>query len=161
MRLWKMMQKSSDVLQAKAIFAPPLEIKQGTELPKSREQFSTWITSEANPRFTTVIVNRLWKRAFGIGLIEPLDDMNDNTESSNPKLLAYLEKIMASVDYDVKEFMRVLYSMDLFTRESVKDDHKGVETYFFAGPPLQKMTGEQIWDSLVTLVYNIDSAEQF
>ncbi|MAK47377.1 MAG: hypothetical protein CMI24_09070 [Opitutae bacterium] len=145
--------KPGDVLQAKAIFAPPLEIKQGTELPKSREQFSTWITSEANPRFTTVIVNRLWKRAFGIGLIEPLDDMNDNTESSNPKLLAYLEKIMASVDYDVKEFMRVLYSMDLFTRESVKDDHKGVETYYFAGPPLQRMTGEQIWDSLVTLAY--------
>ena len=152
--------KPGDVLQAKAIFAPPLEIKK-TELPKSREQFSTWITSEANPRFTTVIVNRLWKRAFGIGLIEPLDDMNDNTESSNPKLLAYLEKIMASVDYDVKEFMRVLYSMDLFTRESVKDDHKGVETYYFAGPPLQRMTGEQIWDSLVTLVYNnIDSPER-
>ena len=91
-------------------------------------------------------------------MIEPVDDMNDNTQSSNPKLLAYLEKIMASIDYDVKEFMRVLYSMDLFTRDSVKDDHKGVETFYFAGPPLQRMKGEQIWDSLVTLVYNdIDS----
>ena len=116
------------------------------------------MTSEANPRFTTVIVNRLWKRAYGIGLIEPIDDMNDNTQSSNPKLLEYLEKIMASVDYDVKEFMRVLYSMDLFTRESVKDDYESPETFYFAGPPLQRMTGEQIWDSLVTLVYNdIDS----
>ena len=153
--------KPGDTLHAKAIFAPPLKIEQGTELPKSREQFSKWITAEANPRFTTVIVNRLWKRAYGIGLIEPVDDMNDNTQSSNPKLLAYLEKIMASVDYDVKEFMRVLYSMDLFTRDSVKDDHKGVETFYFSGPPLQRMTGEQIWDSLVTLVYNnIDSAER-
>jgi hypothetical protein len=150
-----------DVLHAKAIFAPPLEIKKGTELPKSREQFSKWITSEANPRFTTVVVNRLWKRAFGIGLIEPVDDMNDMTESSNPELLAYLEKIMASVDYDVKEFMRVLYSMDLFTRDSVKDDYESPETFYFAGPPLQRMTGEQIWDSLVTLVYNnIDSPER-
>ena len=154
--------KPGDTLHAKAIFAPPLKIEQGTELPKSRKQFAEWITSEANPRFTTVIVNRLWKRAFGIGLIEPVDDMNDMTESSNPKLLAYLEKIMASVDYDVKEFMRVLYSMDLFTRDSVKDDHKGVETFYFAGPPLQRMTGEQIWDSLVTLVYNdIDSPDRF
>ena len=154
--------KPGDTLHAKAIFAPPLKIEQGTELPKSRKQFAEWITSEANPRFTTVIVNRLWKRAFGIGLIEPVDDMNDNTQSSNPKLLAYLEKIMASVDYDVKEFMRVLYSMDLFTRDSVKDDHKGVETFYFAGPPLQRMTGEQIWDSLVTLVYNdIDSPDRF
>ena len=53
-------------------------------------------------------------------------------QNHNPKLLAYLE-IMASVDYDVKEFMRVLYSMDLFTIDSVKDDHKGVETFYFAG----------------------------
>ena len=139
-----------------------LLIEKTDTLPQSRKQFAEWITSEANPRFTTVIVNRLWKRAFGIGLIEPVDDMNDNTESSNPKLLAYLEKIMASVDYDVKEFMRVLYSMDLFTRDSVKDDHKGVETFYFAGPPLQRMKGEQIWDSLVTLVYNdIDSPDRF
>ena len=154
--------KPGDTLHAKAIFAPPLKIEQGTELPKSREQFANWITSEANPRFTTVIVNRLWKRAFGIGLIEPLDDMNDMTESSNPKLLAYLEKIIASDDYDVKEFMRVLYSMDLFTRDSVKDDYASPETFYFAGPPLQRMTGEQIWDSLVTLVYNdIDSPDRF
>jgi hypothetical protein len=154
--------KPGDTLHAKAIFAPPLKIEQGTDLPKSRKQFAEWITSEANPRFTTVIVNRLWKRAFGIGLIEPVDDMNDNTESSNPKLLGYLEKIMASVDYDVKEFMRVLYSMDLFTRDSVKDDYASPETFYFAGPPLQRMTGEQIWDSLVTLVYNdIDSPERF
>lgn len=153
--------KPGDTLHAKAIFAPPLKIEQGTKLPQSRKQFSEWITSEANPRFTTVIVNRLWKRAFGIGLIEPVDDMNDMTESSNPKLLAYLEKIMASVDYDVKEFMRVLYSMDLFTRDSVKDDYESMETFYFAGPPLQRMTGEQIWDSLVTLVYNnIDSPER-
>jgi len=147
-----------DILQAKAIFAPPLEIEKGIKNPQSRRQFAEWMTSEANPRFTTVIVNRLWKRAYGIGLIEPIDDMNDNTQSSNPKLLEYLEKIMASVDYDVKEFMRVLYSMDLFTRESVKDDYESPETFYFAGPPLQRMTGEQIWDSLVTLVYNdIDS----
>ena len=147
-----------DILQAKAIFAPPLEIEKGIGDPQSRRQFAEWMTSEANPRFTTVIVNRLWKRAYGIGLIEPIDDMNDNTQSSNPKLLEYLEKIMASVDYDVKEFMRVLYSMDLFTRESVKDDYESPETFYFAGPPLQRMTGEQIWDSLVTLVYNnIDS----
>ena len=153
--------KPGDTLHAKAIFAPPLKIEQGTKLPQSRKQFSEWITSEANPRFTTVIVNRLWKRAFGIGLIEPVDDMNDMTESSNPELLAYLEKIMASVDYDVKEFMRVLYSMDLFTRDSVKDDYESPETFYFAGPPLQRMTGEQIWDSLVTLVYNnIDSPER-
>lgn len=150
-----------DILQAKAIFAPPLKIEKGIKNPESRKQFAEWITSEANPRFTTVIVNRLWKRAFGLGLIEPIDDMNDATESSNPELLEYLEKIMASVDYDIKEFMRVLYSMELFARESVKDDYESPETYYFAGPPLQRMSAEQIWDSLVTLVYNdIDSADR-
>jgi hypothetical protein len=37
---------------------------------------------------------------------------------------------------------------------SLKEDYKSLEEYSFAGPLLRRMTGEQVWDSLVTLVYN-------
>ena len=30
------------------------------------------MTSPQNPRFTKVVVNRLWKKIFGRGLVEPL-----------------------------------------------------------------------------------------
>ena len=50
--------------------------------------FGDWLTAAENSRFTKVIVNRLWKQAFGIGLSEPIDELTDQTPISNPELLA-------------------------------------------------------------------------
>ncbi len=49
--------------------------------------FAEWMTSPDNPRFTTVIANRLWKRVFGLGLIEPVDEITDSTVAMNPPLM--------------------------------------------------------------------------
>ena len=52
----------------------------------SREIYAAWLTDPDNPRFATVIANRLWKQAMGIGLIEPVDIIEEGTEGSNPEL---------------------------------------------------------------------------
>lgn len=146
-----------DIVTAKAIFTPKPILNKGAE-PKSRYIFADWLTSEDNPRFTTMIANRLWKHVFGAGLIEPIDTMMDDTTPSNPELMTYIERLMVSVDYDMKEYLRILLNTDLFRRRALRDDFKSLEEYSFAGPMVRRMTGEQIWDSLVTLVYNdIDS----
>lgn len=153
--------KPGDVVTAKAIFTPKPVLDFNKEDPKSRIALAEWITSADNPRFTTMISNRLFKHVFGAGLIEPIDTMMDSTVPSNPKLMKYLERLMVSVDYDMKEYLRILLSTDLFQRKSLKEDYKSLEEYTFAGPMLRRMTGEQLWDSLVTLVYNnIDSPER-
>jgi len=147
-----------DTVAAKAIFTPkPIEKTQG----KSRKIFADWITSKDNPRFTTMIANRVWKRIFGAGLIEPIDTMMDDTIANNQKLMKYLERLMVSVNYDLREYERILLNTQLFQRESKKQDYKTLEEYSFEGPILRRMTGEQLWDSLVTLVYNdIDSKDR-
>ncbi len=150
-----------DEVFAKAIFTPKPVINHESNDAKSRTIFSEWITSKDNPRFTTIIANRVWKQIFGAGLIEPIDTMMDNTIASNPKLMKYLERIMVSVNYDLKEYQRVLLNTKLFGRESKKEDYKNLEEYAFQGPILRRMKGEQLWDSLVSLVYNnIDEKER-
>lgn len=150
--------KPGDTVFAKAIFTPePTETTQG----ESRKVFADWMTSKDNPRFTTMIANRIWKQIFGAGLIEPIDSMMDDTLASNEKLMKYLERLMVSVNYDLREYQRILLNTKLFQRESKKQDYKSLEEYSFEGPILRRMTGEQLWDSLVTLVYNdIDSRER-
>jgi len=143
-----------DIINAKAIFTPRPIIDLNAKDPKSRLVFSQWITSEDNPRFTTMIANRLWKHVFGAGVIEPIDTMMDDTIPNNPELMKYLERLMVSVDYDMKEYLRILLNTNLFQRKVLKEDFKSLEEYTFAGPMIRRMTGEQIWDSLVTLVYN-------
>jgi hypothetical protein len=140
-----------DTVMAKAIFTPnPTETTQG----ESRKVFADWIASKDNPRFTTMIANRVWKRIFGAGLIEPIDTMMDDTIANNQKLMKYLERLIVSVNYDLREYERILLNTRLFQRESKKQDYKTLEEYDFEGPILRRMTGEQLWDSLVTLVYN-------
>jgi hypothetical protein len=143
-----------DEVYAKAIFTPKPVFDPKLPNSESRVVFSEWLTSEDNPRFTTMIANRLWKHVFGAGLIEPIDTMMDDTLPSNPVLMTYLERLMVSVDYDIKEYLRILVNTRLFQREVLKQDFKSLEEYSFAGPMIRRMTGEQLWDSLVTLVYN-------
>ena len=147
-----------DTVYAKAIFTP----KPTTDIKgESRKIFADWISSKDNPRFTTMIANRVWKQIFGAGLIEPIDSMMDDTVANNQPLMKYLERLMVSVDYDLREYKRILVNTKLFQRESKKQDYKTLEEYNFEGPVLRRMSGEQLWDSLVTLVYSdIDKKER-
>ncbi len=40
-----------------------------------RAELSEWLTSKDNPYFAKSYVNRLWGYLFGVGIIEPLDDL--------------------------------------------------------------------------------------
>lgn len=117
---------------------------------QTRSAFADWVASDANERFATVIANRYWKRTFGRALIEPLDDLRDDTQASNPELMAYLQRLVVDLDYDLRAFERVLMHTQLFQREVAAGEDDGVAR--FDGPYLRRMAAEQFWDSLLTLV---------
>ncbi len=122
-----------------------------------RQAFAVWMTSKENPRFTVNLVNRLWKRAFGLAQIEPVDNIPGDLggQAQNYELLKFLEDTMHELDYDVRGFMRVLYNTDAYQREAchVSPTLTQIDRgeYHFAEPVLRRMTAEQLWDSLVTL----------
>jgi hypothetical protein len=113
--------------------------------------FAEWLTSPENPRFSKVIANRLWKRAFGIGLIEPVDDLKDNTVAANAPLMDYLEDLIVSLDYDLQAFQRIVYKTKAYQREASLEEPVPGAPWHFAGPILRRMSAEQIWDSLVAM----------
>ena len=79
--------KAGETIQPKAMFGHEADISGN---PTRLDAFAKWMTSPENPRFTTVIANRMWKKAFGVGLIEPVDEMTDSTVPSNNELMEYL-----------------------------------------------------------------------
>ena len=167
-------------LKANTIFGLAVELDENFQEKGSRASYASWLASPDNPRFTLVIANRLWKTVFGIGLIEPVDNLFDDTLATDPELMLHLEKIMVALDYDTKEFLRILYNTQSFQREAVsreitardaKDEtmpievqhvisgpypdnpKRGAVPYFYQGPVVERMSGEQLWDSLVSLNY--------
>jgi hypothetical protein len=130
----------------------------GPEIPsledptERKNAYADWLTSPDNPRFTRVIVNRLWKRAFGHGVFEPVDNLTDRTEINQPELLRFLESLMQELDYDIRAFQNVLFHTQLFRREMHREDHSMGMKFHFTGPLLKRMSAEQIWDSITTLI---------
>lgn len=140
--------KPKDVVQAAVMFGKPISLAKDTN---AIQAFSQWLTSKENPRFTTVIVNRMWKKVFGLALIEPLDEIMDHSTASNPELEFFLERQMIALKYDMKAYLKMLLNTETFARASTKEVAMG-EPYYFQGPVFRRMSSEQVWDSIVTLV---------
>ena len=119
----------------------------------SRTALAGWMTSPKNPLFAKVIANRMWARTFGAGVVHPLDDWKKDTEPVHPELMVQLEKLMVALDFDLRQFERVLVHTRLFEREAPANDPAPGEPVTFRGPVLRRMTAEQMWDSLLTLVF--------
>lgn len=139
--------KPGDMVKAKTIFGD-----RASGVRDAREHYGEWLTSSQNPRFTTVIANRLWKRALGMGLIEPVDDYKDETSASNPALMKYLSDQMVQMRFDTKKMLRAIYNSRTYQREATRAEVAEDAPYYFPGPILRRMSAEQIWDSICTLV---------
>lgn len=140
--------KPGDLMKPKPIFGSAPEINSGTD---SAEVFARWMTSTENERFTKVIVNRLWKKLFGLALIEPLDDMTDETRAALPEVQTHLEKLMISLGYDMRAFLAVVANTKAYQSAVLREEIANGEVCHFQGPVLRRMTAEQIWDSVVAL----------
>jgi Protein of unknown function (DUF1549)/Protein of unknown function (DUF1553)/SLA1 homology domain 1, SHD1 len=121
-----------------------------------RTEFADWMTSPENPRFAMTIANRMWKRAFGVGVREPVTDMDDPKLSVNPPLLHHLSAEMVRLDFDLKQFMRLLYNTQTYQREATSYELTDSTPYLFPGPILRRLSAEQAWDSCATLVVGQD-----
>lgn len=141
--------KPNETINALAIFNGNIRTKKSES---TRDAYARWITARDNPRFTTVIVNRLWAKTFGAPLIDPIDSMTSDSEAVMPELLAFLEYKMRQYDYDLKQFQRILLNTELYSRATIVDDLIEGDAYHFEGPVLSRMSAEQFWDSLMTLI---------
>ncbi len=131
----------------------PVPVKHDEKL---REQFAKWMTSPENPRFAMTIANRLWKHIFGVGVKEPVTDLDDPSASVNPALLHHLATEMVRLKFDLKQFLRVLCNTQTYQREATSHELADNTPYLFPGPILRRMTSEQAWDSCATLVIGAD-----
>jgi hypothetical protein len=147
--------KANDAVTAKPIFGAEAKINKG-DSPGA--VFAKWLTAPENPRFAKNIANRIWKKAFGIGLIEPANDIRDESECSNQELLDYLTSELIRLKYDVRELQRIICHTRTWQRGAQVREATDEGLYQFPGPTLRRMTAEQLWDSLLTMaVYNFES----
>ena len=142
--------KPGEVIQPETLFG---EKVRNVAPGKRRDAFAAWLTSRDNPYFTKVIANRLWDRVFGHGLVDPLDDWKEDSTSAHPEVLAYLETTMKGANYDLRQFLRILYRTRLFQRSCLEEEPDMGVPLAFRGPVLTRMSAEQLHDSFLVLFH--------
>ncbi|MGJ8634704.1 MAG: DUF1549 domain-containing protein [Luteolibacter sp.] len=116
-----------------------------------RAEFAEWVVSGTDDQFSGVIANRMWQKIMGKGIYEPVDDYRDPKETVHPELTSYLANLMDQMDYDLNAFQHVLMLTKTFQFATNPNPSVLTEGDDFHGRKIERLTAEQIWDSLITL----------
>jgi hypothetical protein len=111
-----------------------------------RQTLADWVTSKKNPYFAKATVNRVWAHMFGIGLVEPVDEMvgGQDTKIHHAELLNELAKEFADHKYDLKYLFEAIAGSKAYQLAS---RGSGPAT-LYSRQLLRGLTGEQLYDSL-------------
>src|SRR5262249_28716591 len=118
------------------------------EKDDARALLAEWVTRKDNPYFARVTVNRVWAYLFGVGLVDPVDEMvGAGNARRHPELLDDLAKDFADHDFDLRYLMLAITSSKASQLSSARTDPSQDEPRQFARAPLLGMTPEQLFDS--------------
>jgi mono/diheme cytochrome c family protein len=112
-------------------------------------QLGKIITSQGNGRLTRTIVNRLWQRTMGRGLIEPCDEMDNPAWDED--LLDELAVDLSDHGYDLKQTLMTIFTSRAYQLSTVLSQSERDDAYVFAGPLIRRMSAEQFTDAVSTV----------
>jgi mono/diheme cytochrome c family protein len=103
-------------------------------------------TDPRNGRLSRTLVNRLWQRLLGRGLVENPDEMDG--EPWSPELLDWLASDFVESQYDVKKLIAAILSSRTYQMQSVPSQSETAKQYIFRGPEVRRITAEQFADAI-------------
>ena len=74
-----------------------------------------------------ILVNRIWARLLGRGLVHPLDQMHSQNPASHPELLEELAEAVVESGYDVRHLTQAIVLSKVYARgasDSAESDRR-------------------------------------
>ncbi len=118
------------------------------------------ITSREDGRLSRTIVNRLWARFFGRGLVEPVDDMEQ--PAWNQDILDWLAADLVDHNYDLKHTIQTILTSRTYQMPTVPATESAAKEFVFRGPQVRRLSAEQFLDAVgeITGVWNGDAVPE-
>ncbi|HEY3788867.1 MAG TPA: PSD1 and planctomycete cytochrome C domain-containing protein [Urbifossiella sp.] len=146
--------------QAKWIAAPPA----GSRTSFRRAAFAKWLVDAgdgAGQLTARVIVNRLWQRHFGRGLVATVSDFGLRGEPpSHPELLDFLASELIRNGWKLKPIHKLIVTSAAYQQSSQRDEAKSKvdpENKLVGRFPMRRLEAEVIRDSILSAGGLLDS----
>ncbi|QDS93281.1 Planctomycete cytochrome C [Roseimaritima multifibrata] len=117
--------------------------------PERLKQLADLVVHPDNGRVTRTIVNRLWHRLMGRGIVHPVDAMSSPPFDAD--LLDYLASDLAANDYDLKQTLRQIVRSRIYQSQTLVESHEpsaAPADFVFQGPTAKRLTAEQFIDAI-------------
>ncbi|HBO53054.1 MAG TPA: hypothetical protein DD471_13795 [Planctomycetes bacterium] len=145
-------KKDGEVKYPNGVQAPPgfpyqhagAQGKEGSR----RALVSNWITSEQNPYFARSFVNRLWSYFFGIGIIDPVDDIRASNPPSNPALLERLTRGFIASGFDTRKLMRLIVTSRTYQHSVKASKWNEDDNVNFSHSLARRLPAETLFDAI-------------
>jgi len=117
----------------------------------SRLDLARWLVSPANPLTARVLVNRIWSRYFGRGLVETENDFGfQGSVPTHPELLDWLANDLIEHRWSLKHLHRRIVTSALYRQTSALVNEAAIEqdpdNYLLARQPRFRVEAEIVRD---------------
>ncbi|MEW4566708.1 DUF1549 domain-containing protein [Tautonia sp. JC769] len=126
-----------------------------------REPLLEWLRSDDNPYFAQAFVNRVWANAFGVGIINPPDDMNLANPPSNPALLDHLTRGFIASDFDMKWLHREITGSLAYQRSWRPNETNRLDGRNFSRAIVRRLPAEALLDAVRQVTAAPNQLESF
>ncbi len=141
--------RDNKFVMAAGLGAKPLEKDSADD---ARIALANWLTSSQNPYFAKMLVNRYWKHFFGVGIVEPEDDIRKTNPPSNPELLSALEKRFIESGFDLKDLIRTICNSSSYQLSANPNQFNKNDKQSFSKFNPRRLPAEVMLDSIDTFL---------
>lgn len=113
-----------------------------------REHIADWLTSPDNPWFARNVSNIIWDHFFGIGIVNPVDDVRISNPPSNPELLEDLAQHFVDYDYDFKQLVRDICTSRTYQLSTQVNETNASDSTNFSHAIPRRLRAEVLLDTI-------------
>jgi hypothetical protein len=141
----------------------PFELKPpwpGAKKTGRRLAFARWLTKPDHPLTARVLVNRLWKHHFGMGIVKTLGNFGKaGAPPTHPELLDWLAREFVRQGWSLKAMHRLMTTSSSYRQSSAVTPQRikaDPSNELLSRMPLRRLDAEGLYDTLLLVAGRLD-----
>jgi mono/diheme cytochrome c family protein len=126
-----------------------------------RLALARWLTRPDHPLTARVMVNRIWKHHFGIGLVKTVDNFGKTgTPPTHPELLDWLAGRFVESGWSVKAMHRLMVTSSTYRQSSAVTaalEAADADNSLYSRMPMGRLSADELYDALLLVAGRLDA----
>ncbi len=124
-----------------------------------RLELSRWVASDKNPLTARVMVNRIWQRHFGQGIVRTPGNFGKlGVAPTHPELLDFLAKEFVRSGWSIKAMHRLMMLSSTYQQSSTNRSGADPENLLFARMSRLRLEAEPLRDAMLAVSGKLDKS---